>query len=64
MIADACSQAGLEIAQLHGEGARAAVWDLPESLQVIYVMHVDASGALQTPRPDQLAEAAGRQLSR
>ncbi len=63
-IADACSKAGLDIAQLHGDGARAAVWDLPEHLQVIYVMHVDASGRLQTPQPAQLAEAAGQQLSR
>ncbi len=63
-IADACSQAGLDIAQLHGDGARAAVWDLPEHLQVIYVMHVDSNGRLQTPQPAQLAEAAGQQLSR
>ena len=63
-IAEACEQTGLKIAQLHGDSARAAVWDLPHSLQVIYVMHVNASGQLQTPAPAELAQAAGGTLSR
>ena len=63
-IADACSQAGLDIAQLHGDAARAAVWDLPDCLQVIYVMHVDASGCLQTPPPAQRTEADRQKASR
>lgn len=63
-IAEACEQTGLNIAQLHGDSARAALWDLPQSLQVIYVMHVSASGRLQTPAPAELAQAAGRTLSR
>ena len=63
-IAEACSQVGLDIAQLHGDGARSAVWSLPQSLQVIYVINVDAQGTLQTPMPAQLAESAGEHLHR
>ena len=63
-IAEACCQVGLEIAQLHGDGARLAVWDLPHSLQVIYVISVDAQGNQLTPMPAQLANLAGRHLPR
>ena len=63
-IAEACIQVGLEIAQLHGDGARSAVWSLPQSLQVIYVLNVDAQGSLQTPTPAQLAKSAGVHLHR
>ena len=63
-IAEACSQAGLKIAQLHGDGARSAAWNLPHSLQVIYVINVDRHGNLQTPVPARPAEAAGKHLQR
>lgn len=63
-ITEACSQVGLEIAQLHGDGARSAVWNLPRSLQVIYVISVDAQGNLRTPVPAQLAESSGGHLHR
>mmetsp|Transcript_25580 Transcript_25580/g.64562 ORF Transcript_25580/g.64562 Transcript_25580/m.64562 type:complete len:272 (+) Transcript_25580:126-941(+) len=50
-IAQRCAEAGIKVAQLHGDGARAALPGLPDSLKVIYVMHADASGAVQTPPP-------------
>lgn len=50
-IASACADAGLDLAQLHGDGARAAFPALPPSLPVVYVLHADAGGALQTALP-------------
>ncbi|KAK9822225.1 hypothetical protein WJX81_001438 [Elliptochloris bilobata] len=50
-IATACTDAGLDMAQLHGNGARAAYLALPPELPVVYVLHADAGGALQTPLP-------------
>lgn len=41
----------MRIAQLHGDGARAALPHLPPHLDAIYVMHADAGGNLQTPPP-------------
>lgn len=41
----------MRIAQLHGEGARAALPDLPADLAVIYVLHADKAGNVQTPLP-------------
>ncbi|KAI5064131.1 hypothetical protein GOP47_0020801 [Adiantum capillus-veneris] len=46
-----CTSAGIGIAQLHGEGARASLTNLPSHLETIYVVHVDKSGILQTPLP-------------
>ncbi|KAI5078320.1 hypothetical protein GOP47_0005991 [Adiantum capillus-veneris] len=46
-----CMSAGIGIAQLHGEGARASLTNLPSHLETIYVVHVDKSGILQTPLP-------------
>lgn len=50
-IAAVCAAADVTIAQLHGEGARAALPALPPSLRTVYVMHADPSGAVQTPSP-------------
>ncbi len=50
-IAEVCELAGLKIAQLHGEGARRALTDLPPTLQAVYVMQSDAQGRLQTALP-------------
>lgn len=46
-----CAEAGVHIAQLHGDGARAALPHLPPHLAVIYVMHADPAGNLQTAAP-------------
>lgn len=59
-----CEESEVEIAQLHGDGARASLLDLPPRLRCVYVMHADKGGALQTATPKQLAAAAGRELQR
>ncbi len=46
-----CAETGVRVAQLHGEGARAALPDLPADLAVIYVLHADKAGNVQTPLP-------------
>ncbi|MCO5595760.1 hypothetical protein L7F22_049808 [Adiantum nelumboides] len=51
-IDSVCSIAGIHIAQLHGERARASLTDLPSHLETIYVVHVDKNGFLQTPLPE------------
>jgi phosphoribosylanthranilate isomerase len=59
-IISVCQAAGIKIAQLHGDGARAALPHLPASLAVIYVMHADTNGILQTPIPDISSIALSR----
>ena len=51
---------GLDLVQLHGEGARAAFPDLPASLPTIYVMHVDPRGSVQTHCPS-IVDGQGRE---
>jgi phosphoribosylanthranilate isomerase len=63
-IAERCREAGIGVAQLHGDAAREAVARLPESVQVIYVMHADSDGVIQTMQPAQLAASLGQDLSR
>ncbi|KAJ9532128.1 hypothetical protein QJQ45_003850 [Haematococcus lacustris] len=47
-----CAVADIEIAQLHGDGARAAAAALQSSdLQLMYVMHATPSGDVQTAPP-------------
>ena len=50
-IARRCAAAGLKVAQLHGDGARAALAGLPADLSVVYVLHVNAAGEILTPPP-------------
>ena len=50
-IARVCEAADVQIAQLHGDGARAAVAHLQSDLRVVYVMHAEKDGTLQTPLP-------------
>ncbi len=52
-----CGAAGIEIAQLHGDGARASLPGLPAGLRVVWVCHATADGAIQTALPG----AGGRQ---
>ncbi|XP_024400671.1 N-(5'-phosphoribosyl)anthranilate isomerase 1, chloroplastic isoform X2 [Physcomitrium patens] len=52
-IERACNDAKLGIAQLHGDGARASLLQgLPESLKVIYVLHANKNGIIQTKFPE------------
>ncbi|KAL4452784.1 hypothetical protein ABPG75_008446 [Micractinium tetrahymenae] len=46
-----CAETGVRIAQLHGDGARAAVPHLSPDLSVVYVLHADKAGNVQTPLP-------------
>ena len=43
-IAQVCDQAGIDIAQLHGDASRAAINDLPKGLRTVYVINVDDDG--------------------
>ena len=47
-----CQEAGFDFAQLHGDTARSALQKLPLQLQVVYVVHADADGSVQTSLPD------------
>ncbi|CAG9465214.1 unnamed protein product [Pedinophyceae sp. YPF-701] len=53
-IAERCRAAGLRVAQLHGDNARAALNHLPPSdeLSIIYVIQVTPEGELMTPLPE------------
>eukprot|EP00850_Spirogloea_muscicola_P009932 SM000057S18362 [mRNA] locus=s57:85972:87384:- [translate_table: standard] len=50
-IAHASEAAGVSYAQLHGDGARAALPHLPPDLRLVYVMQADSQGVLHTPPP-------------
>ena len=47
-IAEVCEEVGIDIAQLHGDAARSAFESLPLDLRVIYVVHADSDGQVQT----------------
>ena len=65
-IEAACDAAGLRTAQLHGDGARAALRTLPERLAAIYAMAVDpaAGYAIATPTPSSASRTPICQPSR
>ena len=63
-IARVCEEAEITVAQLHGDGSRLALLDLPKSLAAVYVMHANKSGTLQTLLPRELATSVGRTLGR
>ncbi|GBG83457.1 hypothetical protein CBR_g37169 [Chara braunii] len=46
-IVNSCTSAGIAVAQLHGDGAMRALGDLPDWLQVVYVLNADKHGTLQ-----------------
>lgn len=50
-IASVCDAVGIGYAQLHGDGARQSFGQLPEHLRIIYVVHADSSGTIQTALP-------------
>lgn len=63
-IVRTCEESDIGIAQLHGDGARSSLLDLPSDLQVVYVMHADKAGHVQTSFPIDIAKSAGRPLDR
>lgn len=50
-ICEVCEAATINVAQLHGEGARASLINLPPTLRTIFVMHADQTGRVHTSRP-------------
>eukprot|EP00798_Chlamydomonas_sp_ICE-L_P015830 gene15830-21954_t len=46
-----CTECGIQMAQLHGDGARSSLAGLPDSLQVIWVCNATADGKIQTSLP-------------
>lgn len=63
-IHDACNSANIHVAQLHGSAARQALPQLTEDLHVVYVMHSNELGIIQTPTPAELAEQTDQVLRR
>ena len=55
-IVAACDAAGITIAQLHGDAARASLAGLPARLQAIYVLTAAANGELLTPLPGTVVD--------
>ncbi|KAL4858962.1 N-(5'-phosphoribosyl)anthranilate isomerase 1 [Chlorella vulgaris] len=61
-IASMCEESDVLIAQLHGDGARAALPALPTHLSVIWVLHADKAGRVQTALPPSPSSSSnGRQ---
>lgn len=60
-IAEFCSAAGIDLAQLHGDAARVQLPFLPAWLRVVYVAHAAADGELKTVSPSECcAQGTGR----
>ena len=51
-IAQVCKDCGVSIAQLHGDKARESLSELPSDIRVIYVVHADSDGIVQTKLPE------------
>ena len=63
-IQDACYTSNIQVAQLHGPAARQALPQISEDLHVVYVMHSNQQGSIQTPSPAELAEQTDQVLHR
>ena len=50
-IVSACKDVGIDHAQLHGDGARLSLKDLPMSIKAIWVVNADKDGVIVTPLP-------------
>ncbi|PNW75248.1 hypothetical protein CHLRE_12g519000v5 [Chlamydomonas reinhardtii] len=59
-ISARCRDAQIPIAQLHGDGARAALPDLDPTLEVVYVLNCAPDGTPLTPPPSELLRGLGR----
>ena len=53
-ISGICKQTGLQTVQLHGTASRTALPQLPQDLQVIYVMHASSDGEPVTVLPEEV----------
>ena len=63
-IQDMCYTSKIQVAQLHGSAARQALPEISEDLHVVYVMHSNQQGSIQTPSPAELAEQTDQVLHR
>lgn len=63
-IQDMCYTSKIQVAQLHGSAARQALPQISEDLHVVYVMHSNQQGSIQTPSPAELAEQTDQVLHR
>lgn len=63
-IAAYCQAAEIEHVQLHGDDARLSLLQMPDGLQVVYVVHADQQGCIQTSTPAAMAAEQGRELLR
>ncbi|GIL70518.1 hypothetical protein Vretifemale_1255 [Volvox reticuliferus] len=59
-ISARCRDAGIPVAQLHGDGARASLPDLDPSLEVVYVLNCAPDGTPLTEAPSELLRRMGR----
>ncbi|GIL70521.1 hypothetical protein Vretifemale_1255 [Volvox reticuliferus] len=58
-ISARCRDAGIPVAQLHGDGARASLPDLDPSLEVVYVLNCAPDGTPLTEAPRRLGPGIG-----
>ncbi|EFJ51069.1 hypothetical protein VOLCADRAFT_57561, partial [Volvox carteri f. nagariensis] len=59
-ISARCRDAGIPVAQLHGDGARAALPGLDPSLEVVYVLNCAPDGTPLTQPPSELLRQMGK----
>jgi phosphoribosylanthranilate isomerase len=55
VILEHIQSAGLEFAQLHGDGARSSLSQLPDSLPLIYVLHANSEGTIVSSTPEGMS---------
>ncbi|GLI58790.1 hypothetical protein VaNZ11_000548 [Volvox africanus] len=63
-ISARCRDAGIPVAQLHGDGARASLPDLDPSLEVVYVLNCAPDGTPLTEPPSELLRRMGKSGAR
>lgn len=54
----------LTFVQLHGDGARESLPDLPTDMKVIYVLQCSPDGKVMTPAPSQLNDGKNENMVR
>lgn len=63
-IVAACDAVGIDHAQLHGDGARAALKDLPMRIKAIWVVNATAEGKIVTRLPRDEEELAAQRAKK
>lgn len=58
-ITKRADKAGLRYVQLHGDGARAALHELPARFGIVYVLQASPEGVVQTPLPSAIPRRDG-----